>query len=157
VWALTVPATILTLIFASLNEPSPSLWGEVLLPVLILTFSTFGALVASYRPENAIGWLFLTGAFIWIVGELTLEYGVYSLITAGCAACGGVDCVVRRVGARDRVVRNRYVLTLAVSYGEAALSTLASGLVGDCGLRRAFHDGVLAISGDQRPAAGSRS
>ena len=34
----------------------------------------------------------------------------------GCAACRGVDCVVRRVGARNRVVRNRYVLTLAVSY-----------------------------------------
>ena len=64
VWALTVPDTVLTLIFASFNEPSPSLWDEVLLPVLILTFSTVGALVASYRPENAIGWLFLTGAFV---------------------------------------------------------------------------------------------
>ena len=64
VWALTVPTTILTLIFASLNEPSPSLWDEVLLPVLILTFSMVGAFVASYRPENAIGWLFLTGAFV---------------------------------------------------------------------------------------------
>jgi hypothetical protein len=41
--------------------------------------------------------------------------------------------VVRRVGARARVVRNRYVLTLAVSYGEAALSTLASSLVGAVG------------------------
>jgi hypothetical protein len=155
VWALTVPTTILTLIFASLNEPSPSLWDEVLLPVLILTFATVGALVASYRPENAIGWLFLTGAFVWIVGELTLEYGVYSLITDPGALPAGVWTAW--FGARDRVVRNRYVLTLAVSYGEAALSRLASGLVGDCGLRRAFHDGVLAISGDQRPAAGSRS
>ena len=90
VWALTVPATILTLIFASLNEPSPSLWDEVLLPVLILTFSTVGALVASYRPENAIGWLFLIGAFVWIVGELTLEYGVYALITDPGALPAGV-------------------------------------------------------------------
>jgi hypothetical protein len=90
VWALTVPTTILTLVFASLNEPSPSLWDEVLLPVLILTFSTVGALVASYRPENAIGWLFLTGAFVWIVGELTLEYGVYSLITDPGALPAGV-------------------------------------------------------------------
>jgi hypothetical protein len=90
VWALTVPATVLTLIFASFNEPSPSLWDEVLLPVLILTFSTVGALVASYRPENAIGWLFLTGAFVWIVGELTLEYGVYALITDPGALPAGV-------------------------------------------------------------------
>src|SRR5215207_8349606 len=89
VWALTVPATILTLIFASLNEPSPSLWDEVLLPVLILTYSTVGALVASYRPENAIGWLFLSGAFVWIAGELTLAYGVYALITDPGVLPGG--------------------------------------------------------------------
>ena len=77
----TVPISLLTLFFASLNEPSSSLWDEILLPTLILTFSTVGALVASYRPENAIGWLFLCGAFVWIVGELTLEYSVYALIT----------------------------------------------------------------------------
>jgi hypothetical protein len=80
-WAFTVPTSLLTLFFASLNEPSSSLWDEILLPTLILTFSTVGALVASYRPDNAIGWLFLCGAFVWIVGELTLEYGVYALIT----------------------------------------------------------------------------
>jgi hypothetical protein len=90
VWALTVPTTILTLFFASLNEPSSSLWDKVLLPVLILAFSTVGALVASYRPENAIGWLFLSGAFVWIVGEFTLEYGVYALITDPGALPAGV-------------------------------------------------------------------
>jgi hypothetical protein len=90
VWALTVPTTILTLFFASLNEPSSSLWDEALLPVLLLTFSTVGAFVASYRPENAIGWLFLSGAFVWIVGELTLEYGVYALITDPGALPAGV-------------------------------------------------------------------
>jgi hypothetical protein len=62
IWALTVPTTLLTLFFASLNEPSSSLWDKVLLPVLILAFSTVGALVGSYRPENAIGWLFLSAA-----------------------------------------------------------------------------------------------
>ncbi len=63
------------------------MWDEVLLPVLILTFSTVGALVASYRPENAIGWLFLSGAFVWIGGELTLEYGVYALISPTRVRC----------------------------------------------------------------------
>ena len=91
------------------------------------------------------------------MGELTLEYGVYSLITDPDALSAGVWTAWFGALARNRVVRNRYVLTLALSYGEAALSTLASGLVGDCGLRLAFHDGVLAISGDQRPAAGNRS
>ena len=77
-------------VFASLNEPSSSLWDKVLLPVLILAFSTVGALVASYRPENAICWLFLSGAFVWIVGEFTLEYGVYALITDPGALPAGV-------------------------------------------------------------------
>src|ERR671916_253419 len=61
------------------------------------------------------------------------------------------------MGARDRMVPSRFVPALAVSYGEAALPTLASGFVGDCGLRRAFHAGVLALSGDQRPQANLRS
>jgi hypothetical protein len=80
-WALTVTITMLTLFFASRNEPSSTVWDTVLLPVVILSFSTVGALVASYRAGNAIGWLFLSGALVWIAGELALEYGVYTLIT----------------------------------------------------------------------------
>ena len=80
-WVLTVVISMLTLTFASRNEPSSSSWDTILLPVVILAFSTVGALVASYRPGNAIGWLFLSGAFVWTAGELALEYGVYALIT----------------------------------------------------------------------------
>src|SRR5918997_3416788 len=80
-WALTLLVSLLTLFFASRNAPSSSSWDTVLLPVVILAFSTVGALVASYRPGNAIGWLFLSGAFLWIAGELALEYGVYALFT----------------------------------------------------------------------------
>jgi hypothetical protein len=80
-WALTVLAVALTLLSASLNEPSSSFQNTAFLSLLIFAFSTVGALVASRRPENPIGWLFCSGAFIWIVGELALEYGVYALIT----------------------------------------------------------------------------
>jgi fumarate reductase subunit C len=80
-WALTLLATALTPFLASLNERS-FFWGTVLISLLIFAFSTVGALVASHRPENSIGWLFLSGAFIWILGELVLEYGVYALLTA---------------------------------------------------------------------------
>jgi hypothetical protein len=80
-WAVSVLVSMLTLFFASRNEPSSTSWDTMLLPVVILAFSTVGALVASYRPENAIGWLFLSGAFCWTAGELALEYGVYALIT----------------------------------------------------------------------------
>jgi hypothetical protein len=87
-WALTVLAVTLTLFFASLNGPSSSLRNTTFISLLILAFSTVGALVASRRPQNPIGWLFCAGAFLWILGELTLEYGVYSLITAPGALPG---------------------------------------------------------------------
>ena len=87
--ALTVPAAALTLFLASLNGSSSLFWNRVLISLLILAFSTVGALVASRRPENAIGWLFLSGAFLWILGELALEYGVYDLITAPGALLAG--------------------------------------------------------------------
>jgi hypothetical protein len=88
-WVLTALAVAPTLFLASLNEPS-SIWDRVLTSLLVLAFSTVGALVASRRPENSIGWLFLSGAFVWILGELTLEYGVYALITAPGALPAGV-------------------------------------------------------------------
>jgi hypothetical protein len=88
-WVLTVLVSMLTLFFALRNEPSSTSWDTVLLPVVILAFSTVGALIASYRPENAIGWLFLSGAFIWTAGELALEYGVYALITVPGALPAG--------------------------------------------------------------------
>jgi hypothetical protein len=89
-WTLTVPTTMLTLFLTSLNERSSSFSDKVLISLLVLAFSTVGALVASRRPENSIGWLFLSGAFVWILGELTLEYGVYALVTAPGALPAGV-------------------------------------------------------------------
>ena len=87
-WALTVLAMALTLFLVSLNEPS-SFRNMGPLSLLILAFSTFGAIVASRRPENPICWLFCSGVFAWMLGELALEYGVYTLVTAPGALPGG--------------------------------------------------------------------
>jgi hypothetical protein len=72
----------LALLLASRNAPTSSALVTAVLSVVIFAFSTVGALVASRRPENLIGWLFCCGAFVWGLGELTLEYGVYALVTA---------------------------------------------------------------------------
>ena len=82
IWALTVLAMVLTLLLAALNASTSSLRNMVFVSLVILAFSTVGALIGSRRPENPIGWLFCSGAFAWILGELALEYGVYALITA---------------------------------------------------------------------------
>ena len=81
IWTLTALAMAPTLLLASVNGPS-SVRNTAIVSVLIFAFSTVGTLVASRRPENSIGWLFLFGAMLWIVGELALEYSVYALISA---------------------------------------------------------------------------
>ncbi len=88
-WALTTLAMAPTLSLASLNEPS-SARSTALVALVILAFSTVGALVASRRPENPIGWIFCVGAFCWILGELALEYAVYALITTPGTLPAGV-------------------------------------------------------------------
>jgi len=84
---------VLTLLLAALNEPTSSLRNTVFVSLVILAFSTVGALIGSRRPENPIGWLFCSGAFFWIFGELALEYGVYALITAPGTLPAGAGAV----------------------------------------------------------------
>ena len=90
VWVSTLVAMALAFLLATLNVPTSSALVTVCLSVVIIAFSTVGALIASRRPENPIGWLFCSGAFIWGLGELTLEYGVYALVTAPGALPAGV-------------------------------------------------------------------
>lgn len=87
-WALTVLAVATGLLLASLNEPS-SARNTTVVALVILAFSSVGALVASRRPDNPIGWLFLAGASCWMLGELALEYAVYALTTAPGALPAG--------------------------------------------------------------------
>jgi hypothetical protein len=82
-WVLTLFLTVLTLIFASINTQSESMSNQLdafTAPLVLFAFATVGALVASRRPENAIGWIFSIVAFLSIFGLLCEGYAIFAVI-----------------------------------------------------------------------------
>ena len=90
-WSLCVVCVALaaaSLILALLNGRSP---GEIFLAwdgptivtiaTLIVSFSVVGALIASHRPENPIGWIFLAVGFLQGLLFAGDQYAVYALLT----------------------------------------------------------------------------
>jgi hypothetical protein len=75
--ALYIPAR-------SIEVPRP--WGtsgdsgELISLLPFLAFPVVGALIASRRPENPIGWICLSIGIFWMLGEAATAYGVYGLV-----------------------------------------------------------------------------
>ena len=63
-------------IFTAWSGPS-----IVALATLIVSFSVVGALIASHRPENPIGWIFLAVGFFQGLLSSADRYAVYALLT----------------------------------------------------------------------------
>jgi hypothetical protein len=55
--------------------------GEGSLATLIVSFSAVGALIASHRPENPIGWIFLVVGFFYGLLSAADPYAIYALLT----------------------------------------------------------------------------
>jgi hypothetical protein len=55
--------------------------GNITFATLIGSFSVIGALIASHRPENSIGWMFLAVGFIYGLLSAGDEYALYALLT----------------------------------------------------------------------------
>jgi signal transduction histidine kinase len=79
-WALYLVIAISTLLFKMTNAPS-ELLSDAFYALVLLAFATVGALIASRRPQNPIGWIFCISTLLWALGVLMLEYAVYALIT----------------------------------------------------------------------------
>src|SRR5215204_11006 len=82
-WAISLPFAafgggVLGFLSASARI-FPSLGTIVLLALLALTFTTVGAVVASRRPENPIGWIFCAGGLILSVTVSAENYSEYAL------------------------------------------------------------------------------
>ena len=64
--------------------------STVTLATLIVSFSFVGALIASHRPENPIGWIFLADGFCYGLLSAADQYAIYALLTnPGALPLGG--------------------------------------------------------------------
>ncbi|MDQ3910657.1 MAG: hypothetical protein M3305_02510 [Actinomycetota bacterium] len=71
------------------SAPVPSSWGadlsigKLLGGMLFLAFPVLGALIASKRPHNPIGWIFLADGFLWMLSGMLDLYSVYGVAKPG--------------------------------------------------------------------------
>jgi hypothetical protein len=56
---------------------------DALTSVLVLAFPIVGALIASRRPRNPIGWICLADGILWMLLSVIDYYGVYGLAKPG--------------------------------------------------------------------------
>ena len=75
---LTLAAVAGAFWLAALNRYDPRLVTYVLGSAL---GGPVGALVASRRPENVVGWLAIAGSLSWALLEFTRQYAIYGLLT----------------------------------------------------------------------------
>ncbi len=85
--ALCVALAVASLILALLNGRTlgelfmSSDSSTVTLATLIVSFSVVGALIASHRSENLIGWIFLAAALCYGLLSAGDDYATYALLT----------------------------------------------------------------------------
>ena len=83
IWALSVAFAAFGLLFLYLNGSFDNLLDESLGidAVFALAFPTVGAIIASRRPGNAVGWIFCAIGLCGGAEVFTVEYGIYALVT----------------------------------------------------------------------------
>src|SRR5919197_4496478 len=91
-------AASLPLIVANRDTPMQSYFGTPTLEVafvilMLLSLPTVGAVVASRRPENPVGWILLVAGLSFAFSIFANEWAVFALITAPGALPAGVFMV----------------------------------------------------------------
>ena len=88
-WTLSVMLVMLVSLLPSAGDSSMPL-VKILAPLSVMTLPTVGALIASRRPENPIGWFFCATGLLFIVQAFTQNYAYYTLVTSPGALAGGL-------------------------------------------------------------------
>ena len=93
VWLLCVALISFALLFYFLASPTPATDTPptltALFSILSLAFPTVGALVASRRPENPIGWIFCGTGLLYGVQAFASGYADYALLERTGSLPGG--------------------------------------------------------------------
>ncbi len=115
-WALLALALLIAIpgvILTTVNNP-PTLVDNILSAVFLLIFAGMGALIASRRPRNPVGWLLCLVALLSLTGGLTLEYAYYGLVSHPGALPAAIWVVP--LGGAARSAGWFYMLTLVPLY-----------------------------------------
>jgi hypothetical protein len=94
-WAacvLSLTLTALSFLLLALNLSYPDVpiypyWAEGIL--LAVGYSTVGAVIASRRPQNPIGWIMCAIGLSWGLDHFNSEYAIYTLLAAPGTLPGG--------------------------------------------------------------------
>src|SRR5918911_2687623 len=81
-WALTVALTALSLLFLVLilSHPNTHIFEWWLGNSLTVIDVSVGAIVASHRPENPVGWLLCLSGFVTSTDTFAAQYAIYALL-----------------------------------------------------------------------------
>ena len=81
-WALSVALTALALLLLALNlsRPNTHIFDWWLGNTLVVIDVTVGAIVASRRPGNPVGWLLLLTGVATIMNHFSAQYAIYALL-----------------------------------------------------------------------------
>jgi len=72
-----VSVALYVLVRAAQEAPSSDTLGDLLIYVIFLAFPIVGALIASRRPRNSIGWICLAAGFFWMLNAFMEGGGAY--------------------------------------------------------------------------------
>ncbi len=91
-WALTAALTGLSLLFLALNlsHRGTHVFDWWLGNALVVIDATVGAIVASRRPENPVGWLLCLASVSVSTSSFASQYAIYALLAQpGSLPAGG--------------------------------------------------------------------
>jgi hypothetical protein len=92
-WVISVLLLALSLLLPFVTSPSAfadNLLVNVIGVPALLAYATVGALIASRRPENPIGWIFSGTALLVAVGTASEEYARYTMFAVPGSLPGGL-------------------------------------------------------------------